>query len=165
MHPRCGSEIKISSARNYLMQVQSRQQHNQHCHSPMPGECELCRPFVQKKLFTLPGESRPIHFHCHVTDMCESALRNIPANCALWDKMQMQVDKTTKKVHKLLANLFVCKLYLPLIEVSYVASEIMLICGNNTVQSQSTFTQRFNNCDSRSGDIKLHCTHIRAFTQ
>ncbi len=52
-----------------------RQQHSQHCHSPMPGECELRRPFALKKIFTLPVESRPIHFHRHVTDMCESAFK------------------------------------------------------------------------------------------
>ncbi len=74
MQPRCGSEIKISSVRNYLVQVRSRQQHSQHYHSPMPGECELRRPFAQKKSFTLPVESRPIHFHRHFTDICESAL-------------------------------------------------------------------------------------------
>ncbi len=74
MQPRCGSEIKILSPRNYLVQVRSHRQHGQRCHSPVPGECELHCPFVHKKIFTLPVESHPIHFHRHVADMCESAL-------------------------------------------------------------------------------------------
>ncbi len=75
MQPRCGSEIKISSPRHYLMQVLSHRQHGQHCHCPVLGECELHRLFAQKKIFSLPVESRPIHFHCHVMDMCESVFK------------------------------------------------------------------------------------------
>ncbi len=75
MQPRCGSEIKISSLRNFLMQVRSRRQHGQHCYSSVPGECELHRSFAQNKIFTLLVESRPVHFPGHVTDMCESAFR------------------------------------------------------------------------------------------
>ncbi len=121
MQPKCSSEIKISSPRNFLVQVRSRRQHSQHCHSPVPGECELCRSFALKKIFTLPMESHPIHFPGHVTDSVNQLLFRL-SKCQEknWeirkklDKMSIK-DRTDEKIQwKLEKNIIFGKYLLKL---------------------------------------------------
>ncbi len=59
----------------------------------------------------------------------------------LWDKMPTYRDRTPKKklancsptVNESTANLYICNLYLQLIEVSCIPSEITTICGSSAV--------------------------------